>query len=82
MENPKPSAKPTVKPKSENEPKGKEKLVNEEPILDNREDEKLDEHELKRRKDPGAQLDEHQRIIHEAEEKEKVERESQAMLES
>ncbi|CAI9290321.1 unnamed protein product [Lactuca saligna] len=48
-EDPKPSAKPTVK--SENEPKGKEKIFSEEPIIDNSEDEELDENELKRRKD-------------------------------
>ncbi|CAI9299173.1 unnamed protein product [Lactuca saligna] len=79
-EKPKPSVKPTVKPKSKNEQKGKEKLINEEPIIDNSEDEELDEHELKRRRDHEAQIDEHQRIVCEAKGKEKVERKAQVTL--
>ncbi|CAI9304131.1 unnamed protein product [Lactuca saligna] len=35
--------------KSESEPKGKEKLFTEEPMVDNNKDEELDEYELKRR---------------------------------
>ncbi|CAI9293042.1 unnamed protein product [Lactuca saligna] len=73
--------KPTIMPKRENEPKGKEKLISEEPIIDNSEDEELEEHELKRRKDRGAQMDEHQRIIREANKKEIFEREAQYWLE-
>ncbi|CAI9263447.1 unnamed protein product [Lactuca saligna] len=45
------------------------------------EEEEPDEHELKIRKDREAKMDEHQRIVHEAEEKEKAEREAQVMLE-
>ncbi|CAI9302848.1 unnamed protein product [Lactuca saligna] len=81
-ENSKPSVKPTVRPKSKNEPKGKENLINKEPIIDNSEDEEPDEHEMKRRKDREAQMDEHQRIVREAEEKEKSKREAQVTLES
>ena len=77
-ENPKPS----VKPKSEAKPKGKAKLFSEEPIVDNNEDEEPNKHELKRRKDREAQMVEHQRIIHEVEEKGKAEREAHATLES
>ncbi|CAH1454221.1 unnamed protein product [Lactuca virosa] len=79
-ENPKTSVKYTVK--SETDLKGKEKIFSEEPIVDNSEDEKPDENELKRGKDREAQMDEHQRIICEAEAKEKVEREAQVTLES
>ncbi|CAI9282554.1 unnamed protein product [Lactuca saligna] len=46
-------------------------------IIDNNEHEEPDKHELKRRKDCEAQMDEHQRIIHEAEEKENFECEAQ-----
>ncbi|CAH1444107.1 unnamed protein product [Lactuca virosa] len=81
-ENPKPSVMPTIKPKSKNEPKGKVKLFNEEPIVDNSEDEEPDEHELKIIIDREAQMDEHQRIFCGAEVKENVKREAQATLES
>ncbi|CAI9292758.1 unnamed protein product [Lactuca saligna] len=88
-ENPKPTVKLSVKPKKENKPnynlasasKGKE-MLNKEPIIDDSEEEDPNEHELKRRKDHEAQIDEHQRIVREAEEKEKIEREAQVVLES
>ncbi|CAI9286077.1 unnamed protein product [Lactuca saligna] len=79
-EYPKHIVKPIVK--SETEPKGKEKLVSEEPVIDNSEDEEPNENELKGRKECEAQMDEHQRIICEAEAKEKVECKSRVMLES
>ncbi|CAI9281329.1 unnamed protein product [Lactuca saligna] len=79
-EDPKPSFKPTVK--CETAPKGKEKIFNEESIIDNSEEKEPDKNELKRRKEREAQMDEHQIIIREAEAKEKVEREAQVMLES
>ncbi|CAI9279832.1 unnamed protein product [Lactuca saligna] len=71
---PKALAKPIVK--KESEPKGKEKVFVEEPIVDNCDEEELDEDELKRRKDHEAELDEHQRIIREAKEKQKAENEA------
>ncbi|CAI9302686.1 unnamed protein product [Lactuca saligna] len=80
------SAKPTnlVKPsiKREFDPKGKYKLFSEEPIVDNNDEEELDEAELKRRKAHEAELDENQRILREAEGKEKAVRESRSALES
>ncbi|CAH1413342.1 unnamed protein product [Lactuca virosa] len=69
-EEPKASVNPVVK----KEPKLKEKLFSEEPIIDNEEEEVPDEEELKRRKVREAKLDEHQRIIQEAEEKERAEK--------
>ncbi|CAI9295633.1 unnamed protein product [Lactuca saligna] len=74
QEDPKPLANPIVK--SESKLKGKEKLFNKEPIVDNSEDDEPDENELKRRKAHEAEMDEHQRIIREADVKDKVERES------
>ena len=65
-------AKPAVK--KEPEPKGKKKLFSEDPIIDNSEDEELDEDEFKRRKACEAEMDEHQRIIREAEETRKLRR--------
>lgn len=81
--------KPTINPKSKNEPnvnvasgsKGKEKLINERSI-DDSEEEEPNEHELKRRKAREAQIDEHNRIVREVEEKEKAEREAQVTLET
>ena len=62
--------KPTVKPKSENEPKdivasdskGNEKLSVER-IIDDSEEGEPDEHELKQRKALEAQMDEQNRIV-------------------
>ncbi|CAI9277045.1 unnamed protein product [Lactuca saligna] len=71
-------AKPIIK----NEPKGKEKLIEEEPIIDNDEEEDHDKDELKRRKDRDAKLNETQRIVKEAEEKERAEREAHTTLKS
>ncbi|CAI9270985.1 unnamed protein product [Lactuca saligna] len=79
-EDSKPSAKSPVK--SEFEPKGKEKLFRQEPIIDQSEDEEPNENELKRRKAGEAEMDEHQRIVCEAEAKEKTEIEAQTTLES
>ncbi|CAH1412741.1 unnamed protein product [Lactuca virosa] len=63
------------------EPKGKEKLFSEEPIVDNSEDEEeLATHEHKKRKVREAELDEHQQIIREIEEKERAEKEAQATI--
>ncbi|CAH1453517.1 unnamed protein product [Lactuca virosa] len=71
--------KAPVKPVFKQEPKGKEKLFSEEPIVDNSEDEEeLDENELKKQKAREDALHEHQRIIREAEEKERAEKEAQA----
>ncbi|CAI9288108.1 unnamed protein product [Lactuca saligna] len=72
---PKPSAKPIVKDKYD--PKGKEKLFTEEPIIKQSEDKEPNENELKRTKAHEANMDKHQRIVREAEAKEKVEREAQ-----
>ncbi|CAI9262776.1 unnamed protein product [Lactuca saligna] len=63
-----------TKNKSEYDPKGKEKILFEEPIVDNSGKEELDEDELKRRKACEAELDENQRIVREAEAKEKAKR--------
>ena len=62
------TVKPTIKPKSENEPKdnaasglkGKEKLI------DDSEEDEPDEHMLKWRKAREAQIDEHNQIVREA----------------
>ncbi|CAI9263693.1 unnamed protein product [Lactuca saligna] len=64
------------------EPKGTEKLIEDEPIIDDDEDKEHDEAELKRRKARDAELNETQRIMKEAEEKEKVEKEAHATLKS
>ncbi|CAI9280548.1 unnamed protein product [Lactuca saligna] len=61
---------------------GKEKLFSEESIVENNKDEELDENGIKRRKEREDEMDEHQRIIHEDEVKEKVEFEAQVTLES
>ncbi|CAI9263191.1 unnamed protein product [Lactuca saligna] len=86
---PKPIEKPTTKPKSENKPmdnvasdsKGKENLNNE-PIIDDSNEEEPDEHELKRKKTRQARINEHNRIVREAEEKERAKREAQVRMES
>ncbi|CAI9285091.1 unnamed protein product [Lactuca saligna] len=58
-------------------------MFNEEPIIDDSEDEEeLDEDELKKRKAREADLDEHKRIIREAKQKERVEKEAQGTLQS
>ncbi|CAI9292350.1 unnamed protein product [Lactuca saligna] len=74
--------KSPVKQIVQKEPKGKGKLINDEPIFDNDEDEEPNEAEFKRRKARDAELNENQRIIREAEEKERVEREAQDTLQS
>ncbi|CAI9293790.1 unnamed protein product [Lactuca saligna] len=59
-EEPKAPTKPIIK----QEPKGKEKLFSEEPIIDDNEDEEeLDEDKLKRKKGHEDELDENNRII-------------------
>ncbi|CAI9302445.1 unnamed protein product [Lactuca saligna] len=63
--------------KSESEPKGRDKLFFEEPIVN-----KNNEEELKRRKACESELDEKQRIVREAEAKEKAERGARSTLES
>ena len=73
--------KSSVKPKREYEPKGKEKLFSEELIVDNSEVEEPDENDLKRRKAREAEMDELQRIVCEAEEKEKVQHKARFTLE-
>nr|KAJ0214000.1 hypothetical protein LSAT_V11C400181460 [Lactuca sativa] len=77
----KPPKVPT-KPVIKQEPKGKEKLFGNEPIIDDEEDEEPDEAELKRRKARKTEIDEHDRIVREAEEKEKDEKEAQATFKS
>ncbi|CAI9302918.1 unnamed protein product [Lactuca saligna] len=75
-ENLKQTMKPTVELKAENESndnvaldlKGKEKLNDERVIDDNKEEEPY-EHELKRRKACEDQMDEHNQIVREVEEK-------------
>ncbi|CAI9281669.1 unnamed protein product [Lactuca saligna] len=74
--------KAPVKPVINQEPKGKEKLFSDEPIIDDDDKEEPDEEELKRRKGREANINEHQRIIHEAEEKERAEKEAQTILQS
>ncbi|CAI9280619.1 unnamed protein product [Lactuca saligna] len=68
-EPPKAPSKPIFK----KEPKGKEKLIGEEPIIENDGDEEPDEAVLKRKKARDAELNENQCIVKEAEEKEKDE---------
>lgn len=78
-EGPKAPTKPIFKQK----PNGKGKLLGDEPIVDNSEDEEeLNEDELKRRKVHETKLDENNRIIREAEEKEMADEEAQATLQS
>ncbi|CAI9276624.1 unnamed protein product [Lactuca saligna] len=71
-EPPKDLAKPIV----QKYPKGKEKLIGQETIIDNDEDEEPDEAKLKRLKACDAKLNENQRIVNEAEEKERDEKRS------
>ncbi|CAI9272178.1 unnamed protein product [Lactuca saligna] len=52
-----------IKPIIKKEPKGKENLIEDEPIIDDNEDEEPDEAELKRRKARDAELNETQRIV-------------------
>ncbi|CAI9271208.1 unnamed protein product [Lactuca saligna] len=68
--------------KSKYEPKGKEKLFSEEPIIDNNEDEESVDNELQIREVCEAEMDEHQRRIHKAEAKEKIECEAQVTLDN
>ncbi|CAH1423775.1 unnamed protein product [Lactuca virosa] len=77
-EGPKAPVKPIVK----NEPKGKEKLFRDDPIINNEDEEEPTEEELKTRKVREAELDEHQQIICEAEEKERAEKEAHDTLQS
>ncbi|CAI9285339.1 unnamed protein product [Lactuca saligna] len=56
--------------------RGKGKLLSNKPIVDNNKDEEPDENELKRIKAREAEMDEHQRIIQEAEAKEREEHEA------
>nr|KAJ0219876.1 hypothetical protein LSAT_V11C200068720 [Lactuca sativa] len=77
-----PPKDPIKPPVIKQEPKKKEKLLSEEPIIDDSEDEEPDEVELKRQKAREADTDEHARIVREAEEKERVEKEAQATLKS
>ncbi|CAI9281653.1 unnamed protein product [Lactuca saligna] len=73
---PKDPTKPIVK----TEPKGKEKPIGEDPIINNDEEEEPDEAELKRRKSRDAKLNENQCVVKETEEKEKAEKEAQSTL--
>ncbi|CAI9302361.1 unnamed protein product [Lactuca saligna] len=57
-------------------------IFSEEPIVDNSEDEEPDENKLKRRKTREAKMDEHQRVIREAEVKEKAQHEAHVTLEN
>ncbi|CAI9276460.1 unnamed protein product [Lactuca saligna] len=63
-------------------PKDKEPLFSIEPIIDGSEDEEPDEVELKRHKAREAEIDENARIVREAEEKARAEKEAQATLKS
>ncbi|CAI9302398.1 unnamed protein product [Lactuca saligna] len=62
------------------ETKCKEKLFNDEPIIDDEGDKDPDEAKLKRHKAREAELDEHACIVREAEEKEKAKKEAQVTL--
>lgn len=66
--------KAPVNPIVKQEPKGKEKLIGEEPIIDNDEDKEPDEDKLKRRKARDEELNGNQRIVKEVEEKERAEK--------
>ncbi|CAI9287051.1 unnamed protein product [Lactuca saligna] len=77
--NPKVSVKPPI---IKQYPKDKVTLFSNEPIIDDNEDEEPDEAELKRRNARKAEIDEHSRVIREAEEKERVKKEAQATLNS
>nr|KAJ0218338.1 hypothetical protein LSAT_V11C300101850 [Lactuca sativa] len=85
---PKAFVKPFVKPVApvhpvvKKEPKLKEKLSSDDPIIDNKEEEELDKAELKRRKAREAEMNEHQRIIREADKKERAELEARDTLQS
>ncbi|CAI9286145.1 unnamed protein product [Lactuca saligna] len=74
---PKPTVKLVPVVKSKSGLKGKDKLFFDDPIIDNEEEEE----ELKRRKAREEEMDRHQRIIREAEAKEKAEKEAQLTLE-
>ncbi|CAH1453178.1 unnamed protein product [Lactuca virosa] len=78
-EEPKAPVKP-VKPIVKKEPKDKETLFHDDPIIDNDSEEEITEEELKRRKVCEAEMDEHQQITREAEEKERAEKEAHATL--
>ena len=71
-EKPKPTVKHVVK--RETKPHGKDKLLSDDTIINDDEEEEPDEAELKRRKAREEEMDEHQRIIREAEVKEKAEK--------
>ncbi|CAI9290870.1 unnamed protein product [Lactuca saligna] len=71
-----------AKPVFKKESKVKEKLIEEKPIIDDDEDEEPNEVKLKRKKARDAELNEAQRIIKEAEKKERAEKEAQATLKS
>nr|KAJ0216474.1 hypothetical protein LSAT_V11C300130030 [Lactuca sativa] len=74
---PKVSVKPPI---IKQDPKYKDPLFNNEPIIDDNEDEEPNEVELKRRKARKAEIDEHACIVRKAEEKERAEKEAQATL--
>ncbi|CAI9270017.1 unnamed protein product [Lactuca saligna] len=69
-----------VKPIIKKEPKGKEKLIEDETIIDDDEDEGPDEAELKRQKPCDIELNETQRIVKEAKEKERADKEAHVGL--
>ena len=77
-----PPKDPIKPPVIKQEPTKKEKLFSEEPIIDDSEDEEPDEDELKRWKAREVEIDEYARIVRDAEEKERVEKEAQATLKS
>ncbi|CAI9301844.1 unnamed protein product [Lactuca saligna] len=82
-EPPKALVNPLVNPPViKKEPKCKEKLFNDEPIINDEGDEEPDEAELKRRKAREAELDKNAHIVREEEEKEKADKEDQATLRS
>ncbi|XP_023736528.1 uncharacterized protein LOC111884433 [Lactuca sativa] len=76
---PKVSVKPPV---IKQDPKNKDPLFSNESIIDDSEDEEPDEVELKRQKAREAEIDEHARIVREAEDKERAEKEAHATLKS
>ncbi|CAI9303712.1 unnamed protein product [Lactuca saligna] len=75
-----PPKDPIKSPVIKQEPKKKEKLFSEEPIIEDSKDEESDEAELKRRKAREVEIDEYARNVREAEENERVEKEAQATL--
>nr|KAJ0211284.1 hypothetical protein LSAT_V11C400208210 [Lactuca sativa] len=74
---PKVSVKPPI---IKQDPKDKDSLFSNEPIIDDSEDNEPDEDELKRRKACKAEIDEHARIFKEAEEKEELKRKLRPLL--